>query len=66
MIIAYILIGKRVMFSESCSAASLHLLHGVSAGTQKSMEIRLGPSISPMDIDRSKFISHCMKGTCPL
>jgi hypothetical protein len=51
-------IGKTVMFSESCSVVSVQLRRVVSAGTLKSMKIRLEPSTSLVDLDHLRLISH--------
>jgi hypothetical protein len=41
---------RRVVFSERCSAVSVQLGHGVSAGTLKSMKISLRPSTLFIDL----------------
>jgi hypothetical protein len=50
---------KRVMFSESCSEFSVLWRRDVSAGTQKSMKIRLRPSTFVIDFGQNvPFINH--------
>jgi hypothetical protein len=49
---------KRVMFSESCSAVSIQLRRGASAGTLKSMKIYLRPSTSLITLDHLRFIPY--------
>jgi hypothetical protein len=51
-------IAKRVMFSESCSATSIQIIHGASAGTLKSVKIKLRPSTSLIDLNHLRYISH--------
>jgi hypothetical protein len=54
----YAQIVKRVMFSESCSEVSIQLRPGASAGTLKSVKIRLGPSTFLIDLGPLRLISH--------
>jgi hypothetical protein len=51
-------IAKKVMFSKYCSAVSIQLKRGASAGILKSIRIKLGPFIFLIDLDHVMFISH--------
>jgi hypothetical protein len=51
-------IAKRVVFSKNCSAVSIQLRRGASAGRLKSMKIRLGPYTSLIELDHLRLISH--------
>jgi hypothetical protein len=54
----YATVAKKIMFSEISSAVSIQLRRGASAGTLKSMKVKLGPSTSLIDFDRLRLISH--------
>jgi len=54
---------KTSMFSESCNSVSLQWSHSVSGG---SLKIRHRPPNSPVDLDRSRLISHWKDGTFTL